>query len=57
MLSLNEIKIKLKDRNLYEVSRRIGVPPTTLWRIANDKGESVAYSTVEKVSNYLTGEE
>ena len=57
MLTIKEIETKLKDRNLYEVSRRTGIPASTLWRIANGVGYNVAYRTVEKISDYLEGKE
>jgi len=57
MMFLRQIQQKLQDRNLSEISRRTNIPTPTLSRISNGKGENVAYITIEKLSNYLQGEE
>jgi len=53
MLSLAEIIVILKDRNLSEVSRRTGLSIPTVWRIANNQAGNVGYETVVKLSEYL----
>ena len=57
MLFLKQIEIKLQDRNLSEISRRTGISPSTLSRIANGQGESVMYITLERLSNYFENSE
>jgi len=52
MLTIQEIKEKLKDRNLMVVAYNSGVSYGTVVKIA--KGcESCRYFTVKKVSDYL----
>ena len=53
-MTLDEIKEKLKDRNLLVVAERIGVHFNTLYNIVNDKGNP-SYSTLIKLENYLKG--
>ena len=53
MLSLEEIEIRLKDRNLSEVARQTGLAPPTIWRVANGKANNIGYLTVQKISDYL----
>lgn len=51
MLEIEEIKIKLSDRNLAEVARRIGVTRSYLSAIC--KGKKPGYETIKKLSDYL----
>jgi len=53
MLSLEEIEIRLKDRNLSEVARQTELAPPTIWRVANGKANNIGYLTVQKISDYL----
>lgn len=53
MLTLEQIRHALTDRNLREVSRRTGIHYMTLGRIKN--GQSMpAYPTAQKLSEYLS---
>lgn len=52
MLSIEQIREKLTDRNLAEVSRRIGITRAYLGMIAN--GSRIpSYATLKKLSDYL----
>lgn len=55
MLSLPEIKRRLSDRNLKEVSRRTGLSYQTIISVVNsdDKECTCEYRTILKISNYL----
>lgn len=55
MLSIEEIRKRLSDRNLSEVARRIGMKRQQLWFIASGKNENPSARTVERISNYLEG--
>ena len=52
MLDIDEIKSRLKDRNLSEVARRTGVSYGTLYNFTRDV-KSPLYSTVKALSDYL----
>jgi transcriptional regulator with XRE-family HTH domain len=52
MLSLEQIKTALEDRNLITVSQRIYVSPATLRRIKNGETKP-SYETLKKLSDYL----
>ncbi len=54
MLTLNEIKEELQDRNLVKVAEGSGVNYNALCRLINGKTKPM-YDTVEKLSNYLEG--
>ncbi len=53
MLTVDQIKLELKDRNLRAVSRAVGLHENTIYRFINDRDPR--WSTVEKLSNYLEG--
>ena len=53
MLTLEEIRERLKDRNLKKVSEHLDMHYATLTRIANGGITNPTYETVEKISNYL----
>ena len=52
MMTMDEIREALTDRNLREVSRRSGVSYRTLWSMAREKTVP-NYRTVKIVSDYL----
>lgn len=52
MMTIDEIRAALADRNLREVSRRSGVSYRTLWSMAREKTVP-NYATVKAVSDYL----
>lgn len=52
MLTIEQIKKQLDDRNLHQVAERIGVHRHTVYRIVN--GTTVpSYDTLKKLSDYL----
>ena len=53
MLTISQIKQRLRDSNLKRVAIKSGVNPATLYRLMRDQGKP-AYETVELLSNYLT---
>lgn len=52
MLTPAEIKERLEDRNLKEVSRRSGVPYMKIYNLIK-RGNEPTYSTIKGLSNYL----
>ena len=54
MLTPVDIKQRLEDRNLMEVSRRSGVPYMKIYNLIR-RGSEPAYTTVKALSDYLTG--
>ena len=52
MLSLAEIKERLKDRNLAHVARETGLSHMTVWKIRNN-ADGCSYATAETLSDYL----
>jgi DNA-binding phage protein len=54
MMTLEQVREALADRNLAEVSRRTGISYFKIWRIMNTQGEP-SYQTVEALSAYLEG--
>jgi transcriptional regulator with XRE-family HTH domain len=55
MLSVEQIKEMLKDRNLEIVAERTGLSRQTLSNIRNDKAKAPSYSTIKTISDYLEG--
>lgn len=53
MLTLEEIKAALSDRNLREVSRRTGISYANLYAIATGRRDNPTYKVVSKISEYL----
>lgn len=53
LLTLDDIREKLQDRNLREVSKRSDVGYATLYRIRNDAKYKCSLTTLEKLSDYL----
>lgn len=53
MLTLEEIKQRLKGRNLKYIHSVTGLSYDVIWRIANDKATQPSYYTVKKLSDYL----
>lgn len=52
MLGPDEIKAKLEDRNLMEVSRRSGVAYMRIYNMVK-RGTPPSYGTVKALSDYL----
>lgn len=53
MLNLRQIKKKLSDRNLKEVSRQTGVNYGTIFNIATGQNKNPTYKTIKQLSDYL----
>lgn len=56
MLSLEQVKARLRDRRLAVVAEATGLTYNTLWRIMNERTKSVSYDVVKRLSDYLTGD-
>lgn len=53
MLSLQEIREKLKDMNLSAVSRSIGMHRQQMWKLINDESSNPTSQTLERLTAYL----
>ncbi len=53
MLNLEQIKKKLYDRNLKEISRQTGINYGTVFNVATGKKKNPEYRTLKKLSDYL----
>ena len=53
MLTVEQIKRKLQDRNLVKVAAGAGISYPALWNLVNKKQENLHYKTVKKISDYL----
>lgn len=54
MMSLDEIREGLKDRNIQAVSRATGLHRQTIYNVVNGKGNTL-YVTAATLSDYLKG--
>jgi DNA-binding phage protein len=54
MLTLDEIKRRLADRNLKVVAGNTKLAPDTIYRLVNGAG-APSYDTVKTLSDYLQG--
>ena len=52
-MTLEQIQKSLSDRNLTKVAESIGIPYTTLWRIASGKAQRPAFQDIERIKAYL----
>lgn len=57
MMTLNEIRSELADRNLAEVARRVGMTRQQLWLIVNGINTNPTLRTLERLSDYLSGKD
>lgn len=55
LLDLSDIKKGLSDRRLYKVAEVTGLSYPTLKKLANGDGSTCNMSTIQTVSDYLTG--
>ena len=55
MLSLQEIREKLKDMNLSAVSRSIGMHRQQMCKLINDESSNPTAQTLERLTAYLDG--
>jgi transcriptional regulator with XRE-family HTH domain len=56
MITLEEIRQKLSDRNLSEVARRTGVSYRTLFSICNGTNKNPSYESVRAIVEYLNND-
>jgi transcriptional regulator with XRE-family HTH domain len=54
MMTLQQIRRGLADKNLAEVGRRIGMSRQQLWLIAVGINANPTTKTLEKISEYLS---
>ena len=54
MLTLDEIKEQLTDRNIKQVASKAGVHQNAVYRLMRGQSNP-SYETVKKLSNYLEG--
>lgn len=54
-MTLLEIRERLSDRNLTTVAERTGLSYPTVYMIAKGRQTNPSYSTIEKLTQYLTG--
>lgn len=52
-MELNEVKKRLRDRNLAEVARQCGLKRQTVWLIASGTTKNPSYEHVKKLVEYL----
>jgi DNA-binding Xre family transcriptional regulator len=57
MLTLEEIKDKMKDRKLVTVAAATGMNYQTVQRLMAGDKRKVSYDTVKKLSDYLEGKD
>lgn len=53
MMTLEEIRRELSDRNISEVARRIGMHRQQLWLISSGINKNPTYETLKRISDYL----
>lgn len=53
MLTLEQIRTALMDRNLSNVARNIGMHYNVVYRAATDRTRNPSYDTVKALSDYL----
>jgi transcriptional regulator with XRE-family HTH domain len=54
MLTLDQLRTALDDRNLEKVSARTGIHRNTLAAIRNGTNANPTYATMKTLSDYLT---
>ena len=55
MMTLEQVKEKLQDRNIAEVSRRCNLQYQTVFNIATGCNKNPSYNTVVKLVEYFKG--
>ena len=53
MLTIEEIRKRLEDRQLSKVAKATGLSTQTLWRIRQSKDVSVRFDTAHKLAEYF----
>lgn len=57
MLELEQIRERLKDRNLWYVSVEVNLAYATVWKIAKRKDKAASYNAVKRLSDYFEAQE
>ena len=57
MMTTEQIKQALKDRNLMAVSRASGVAYETVRKVASGSSDDLKFRSVQRLSDYLEGRE
>ena len=57
MLSVKEIRTRLSDRNLSEVSRRVNLSYQTVFHFCQSDNSNPSHKTVKALSEYLEKED
>lgn len=52
MLTIEELKLLLKDRNIAQVSRETGLHANVIYRVVNGHSKP-SYDTIVALSNYI----
>lgn len=55
MLTIEQVRARLTDRNISEVASRIGMNRQQLWMIATGKNSNPTIKTLKRISDYLEG--
>ena len=53
MLTIEQIREALKDRNISAVQRACGLSYPVVWHIKNGTAKQPSYETIKKLSDYL----
>lgn len=53
MMTLEEIRRALADRNLKRVSEATGLSYPTIWKVAREESPQVKYTTLKTLNTYL----
>lgn len=56
MMTLEQVRAALHDRNLSRVAEAVGLHYDTVRRVANGQQKQVSYQVVKALSDYLTRE-
>lgn len=53
MMTIDEIKHALRDRNLSYVARKIGMSRQQLWAIVKGRNDNPTLKTLRRITKYL----
>lgn len=53
MLTIEQVRVRLADRNLREVARRTGIGYANLYAIATGRRDNPTYKVMVKICEYL----
>jgi DNA-binding Xre family transcriptional regulator len=55
MMTLEQVRASLDDRNLSKVAMAVDMAYDTVRRVANGENKQVSYETIKRLSDYLEG--